>query len=90
MKVRATLQVVIVRIPIGRALSSGPARGVCLRLAFDHLGDQSRNFVLQCKDVVDSPVVPLGPWVHAGGSINQLRGDPDAITDLSYMGCLVP
>ncbi|OWK18353.1 hypothetical protein AJ88_04155 [Mesorhizobium amorphae CCBAU 01583] len=53
-------------------------------MAFDHRGDKSRNLVLQCEDVVEGPVVPLGPQVGAGGGVNQLCGDPNAITELSY------
>ena len=37
-----------------------------------------RNLILQGKDVVQIAVVTFGPDVTVVGTVNQLRGDPDA------------
>ena len=49
----------------------------------DAADDAGRDLVLDGEDVVERPVVALGPEVGAGGGIDQLRGHPDAVAGLA-------
>ena len=57
-----------------------PQRELQLQRRHDLLHD----LVLQGKDVLERPVIPLRPEVIAGRGIDQLRGDPHLVVCFAY------
>src|SRR5262245_49874767 len=60
--------------------------GALLRRQFDleRSNNGLRDLVLQSEDITEVPVITLRPQVMADPSVDQLRGDSDAVARLAY------
>src|SRR5262245_12002797 len=60
--------------------------GALLRCQFDleRSNNGLRDLVLQSEDITEVPVITLRPQVMADPSVDQLRGDSDAVARLAY------
>ncbi len=64
-------------------LDERPARRTGQR-HLEPIGDRARDVVLNREDVIELPVVPLGPQMIAVGGVHELHADPNAVAGLAH------